>query len=210
MDLDPMGAVEDAKGARDEQDAAARSASDRRKSFLNNLVAITVALLATFLGICHIKDDNIVQAMQQAQADRIDNWSYYQARNIREEIANSTVVQLKLQAAAAPARLQKDYSNQIAAYTKIASEQHEKKEEQKKAAEDAEKMYDAKNIHDDQFDLADAQIAIAISLLALTSLTQKRWLYTLALVPTVFGVLMGLAGLLGWGLHPTWLTNLLS
>ncbi len=57
MDLDPMGAVEDAKGDQDGQDAKARTADDRRKSHLNNLVAITVALLATFLGICHIKDD---------------------------------------------------------------------------------------------------------------------------------------------------------
>ena len=31
-------------------------------------------LLATFMGICKVKDDNIVQAMQQAQADKIDNY----------------------------------------------------------------------------------------------------------------------------------------
>ena len=54
---------------------------------LNRRVAVTVALLATFMGVCKIKDDNIVQGMQQAQADKIDHWSYYQARNVREEIA---------------------------------------------------------------------------------------------------------------------------
>ena len=43
--------------------------------------------LATFLGVCKVKDDNIVQAMQQAQADRLDHWNFYQARNIREEVA---------------------------------------------------------------------------------------------------------------------------
>ena len=35
-----------------------------------------MALLATFMGVCKVKDDNIVQAMQQAQTDRIDHWSY--------------------------------------------------------------------------------------------------------------------------------------
>ncbi len=30
--------------------------------------AITVAILATFMGICKVNDDNIVQAMRQAQA----------------------------------------------------------------------------------------------------------------------------------------------
>ena len=34
---------------------------------LNSFIAITIALLATFMGICKVKDDNIVQAMQQAQ-----------------------------------------------------------------------------------------------------------------------------------------------
>ena len=77
-------------------------------------------------------------------------------------------------------------------------------------AKQADKTYDAKNYHDDQFDLSDAQIAIAISLLAVTSLTQKRWLFGVAMIPTFFGVLMGLAGLLGWHIHPDWLTNLLS
>jgi hypothetical protein len=58
--------------------------------------------------------------------------------------------------------------------------------------------------------MADAALSIAISLLAVTALTQKRWLYFLALVPTFFGVLMGLAGLLGWALHPDAIARMLS
>ena len=53
-------------------------------------------------------------------------------------------------------------------------------------------------------------LALAISLLAVTALTQKRWLFVLAMVPTGFGVVMGLAGLLGWSIHPNLLTRLLS
>ena len=41
-------------------------------------------------------------------------------------------------------------------------------------------------------------------------LTHKPWLYWLALLPTVGGVVMGLAGLLGWHLHPDALSRLLS
>ena len=48
------------------------------------------------------------------------------------------------------------------------------------------------------------------ALLAMTALTHKRWLYWVALVPTVGGVVMGLAGLLGWHLHPDALARLLS
>ena len=47
-------------------------------------------------------------------------------------------------------------------------------------------------------------------MLALTALTHKQWLYWLALVPTALGMLMGLAGLLGWRLHSELLARLLS
>jgi hypothetical protein len=82
--------------------------------------------------------------------------------------------------------------------------------QQQADADKADKTYNDLNVHDDQFDLSDVMLALAISMLAMTALTQKRWLYFLALVPTFFGVLMGLAGLLGWNLHPDALTRLLS
>ena len=56
--------------------AAHTNAEHRARGRLNTLVAITVALLATFMGVCKVKDDNLVQAMQQAQADLIDHWRY--------------------------------------------------------------------------------------------------------------------------------------
>ena len=77
-------------------------------------------------------------------------------------------------------------------------------------AEQDQKTYDALNYRDDQFDLADALAAIAISLLAMTSLTQKRWLYATALVPTAIAVVMGLAGLFEWHLHSDTIARLLS
>jgi hypothetical protein len=47
-------------------------------------------------------------------------------------------------------------------------------------------------------------------MLAVASLTQLPWLYLLALLPSCFGVVMGLAGLVGWGLHPDVLVKLLT
>ena len=201
MEIDPLETVRSA-------DSGENTLAQSRK--LNACVAITVALLATFMAICKVKDDNIVQAMQQAQANKLDHWNFYQARNIREEIAKGTLLQLRLAAPSQPASEQANYQKAIAQYEQLAADQAKKKEEQKTLAEQDQKDYDAANFHDDQFDLADALLAIAISLLAVTALTQLWWLYFLTLVPTVFGVLMGLAGLLGWGIHPTALIQLLS
>lgn len=200
MDINPL----DIAVSPDEPTKAAKP------SRLNPAVAIAVALLATFMGICKVKDDNIVQAMQQAQADKIDHWAFYQARNLREEVAKSTLVQLRLQAADKPKERQADYQEAIAQYEKLAKEQAAKKEELRLQAVADQANYDALNFRDDQFDLSDALIAIAISLLAITSLTQLWWLYGLSLVPAGFGVLMGLSGLVGWAFHPTSLIKLLS
>ncbi len=203
MDPDPMQFVE-------EDDAETKEAGVKKtKAHLNTMVAISVALLATFMGICKVKDDNIVQAMQQAQADKIDNYSWYQARNIREEVAKATVAQLTAQAAASP-QAKSVIDEQIKVYQAIAQEQADKKKIQQADADKADQTYNELNYHDDQFDLSDAMLALAISLLAVTALTQKRWLFALAMFPTAFGVLMGLAGLFGWHIHPNSLTRLLS
>lgn len=177
---------------------------------LNATVAITVALLATFMGICKVKDDNINQSMQQAQANRVDHWAFYQARNMREEVAKATVVQLKLAAAGRPAVEQTDYQLAIKQYETLALEQERKKAEAKADAENDQKTYDAANFKDDQFDLSDTLLAIAISLLAVTALTQLWALYFVALAPTAFGMLMGMSGLAGWTIHPNALIALLS
>ncbi len=202
MDIDPMESATNA----DEASAA----GDRARGRLNSRVAITVALLATFLGVCKVKDDNIVQAMQQAQADKLDHWNFYQARNIRQEVAAAAATQLKLAAAGASAAQQDGYRAAIASYEALVLDQAKKKEELRLQAEQDQKTYDALNYRDDQFDLADALIALAISLLALTALTHKPWLYWLALLATAGGVVMGLAGLIGWHLHPDALARLLS
>ena len=207
MDPDPMQYVEDNE---DDKKVTSKDAAAAARSRLNTMVAISVALLATFMGICKVKDDNIVQAMQQAQADKIDSYAWYQARNIREEVANSTVAQLKaLQASASP-QAQSVITEQIKTYQALAQDQNEKKKVQQADADNADRNYNELNFHDDQFDLSDAMLAIAISLLAVTALTQKRWLFFIAMVPTFFGVFMGLAGILGWHIHPNVLTRLLS
>lgn len=200
MDIDPLEMVEDDDGEDDKDGKDDEHKSHKR---LNAAVAVAVALLATFMGICDVKDDNIVQGMQAAQADKIDYWGYYQARNLREEVARATIVQLRLQADGVPAERRPAYEAAIKDYEKLAADQNKKKDELKTQAEQAQKNYDALNFRDDQFDLSKASIAIAISLLAVAALTQLWWLYFLSLLPAVFGVVMGIAGLTAGSLHPT-------
>ncbi len=200
MDVDPLEAART-----DDTDPAAGP-----HGRLNAMVAVAVAIIATFMGICNVKDGNIVQAMQQAQADKIDAWDFYQARNIREEVMHATAAELGALSATVPAAGRAAFDTVAARYRILADEQARKKDAVKADAEAAQKRYDEFNYHDDQFDLADAMLAIAISLLAITSLTHKRWLFAAAMVPSAIGFVMGLAGLLGWRIHSDLIARLLS
>lgn len=200
MDLDPKDLIDRAADARKEASAAR----------LNAAVAVTVAVLATFMGICKVKDDNIVQAMQQAQADKLDHWAYYQARTVRADVAEAAVTQLELaRAGVAPAQAPA-YDQAIASARAKAADQLKKRDELKAQAEADQQAYDALNYRDDQFDLSDALLAIAIALLAVTALTKLWPLFFVSLVPTFFGVLMGVAGLAALPIHPDSLIKLLS
>ena len=205
MEIDPV----DLAQADDDNGGA----KDKAKSRLNAMVAITVALLATFMGICKVKDDNIVQAMQQAQADKIDNWGFYQAKNTQSKLFHTQAQEMQLQALSQTGSAKEFAAKAAADFEKTAQHEDSEKGDIRKKAEDSDKQYDALNYHDDQFDLSDTLLALSISLLAVTSLTQKRFLFVIAMVPTVAGVYLGICGLFGltgpWT-HPDALIKLLS
>lgn len=200
MSIDPLELAEDEK---DEK-------KDKAKSTLNAMVAVTIALLATFMGVCKVKDDNIVQAMQQSQADRIDQWGYRQAKNTQAKIYEVSAAQFKAQSLSATGAAKAELEKLATQFDKRNKDELSKVAEGDKAAKKAEDDYNSSNYRDDQFDLSDTLMAIAISMLAVTALTGKRWLYWIALVPTALGVLMGVAGLFSLKIHPDAITNLLS
>jgi len=70
MDPDPMQFVE--------EDNDKKKRKPGVKVHLNTWVAISVALLATFMGICKVKDDNIVQPCNRPKPKDFDNYSWYQ------------------------------------------------------------------------------------------------------------------------------------
>jgi DNA repair ATPase RecN len=183
------------------------------ESKFNGLIALFVAVMATFMALCNVKDGNVVQAMQQDQAKAIDQWAYYQAKGTKQHIAENTAellqVQLDMTAGLKPQQLAK-VETKIREQKILAEKYGEEKNQIKKEAEQAAKDYDALNVHDDQFDFAEACLSIAIALAGITALTKKRWLFALAVGLGALGVLFGLAGFLHWQLHSDLMTKLLG
>lgn len=179
--------------------------AEAKDKALNRKVAITVVALSVFMGLCGIKDGNIVQAMQAAQSSSVDRWNEYQATRTKlhlDQASRDQLVALAPDAGrAAPvlAGLDRDITKYTIETPRLANEA--------KAQGD---LYDALNVHDDQFDASDAAVSTAISIAAVAALAESGWLLWAAWTFGAFGVVMGLAGFLGWSLHPTILSNLLG
>ncbi len=132
MDIDPLELADDNEETK-----------DKAKSRLNAMVAITIALLATFMGICKVKDDNICQAMQQAQAKSLDAWGTFHAKSTEAKLLDAAATELELSSAnpkAAPA---------IKRFRAKQAEQLKEKDEWQKTAQGAQTDYDSLNYRDD-------------------------------------------------------------
>ena len=189
------------------------AAAAGRESRLNAIVALSVAIIATMMALGNIKDGNIGQAMAQAQSSAVDTWAQYQSKSTKQNIAEATLVQIMLQrdvAVGLKPEQRAMIDRQIADYQQRVKRYETEKGEIRKQAEAHQREYDELNIHDDQFDLSEAALSVAIAVLGVTALTQKRWLLVIGLVFATIGLVFSLAGFLNLSLHPTALTGLFS
>ncbi len=194
-------------------DTIAEAVEKADGSRINTIVAISVAITATFIALCNVKDGNIVQAMTQEQAHEVDAWAYYQSKSTKENMAQSALDQLQLQRDLAvdpspEARALMD--KKLAEYAARVKHYETDKLAIEKTAQGHKTEYDRLNFHDDQFDMAEALMSIAIALFGVTALTQRRSLLVTAGVFAALGALMGLAGFMGLGIHPNFLASILS
>ncbi|HEX2748999.1 MAG TPA: DUF4337 domain-containing protein [Verrucomicrobiales bacterium] len=189
---------------------ASESASESR---LNNRVALMVSLSATFMALCNVKDGNVVQAMQTSQTEKLDQWSYFQAKSTKQVIANNAKEMVMLQMETQPG-LTPEAKNLLSEKVKKYEEQIVRYEGEKadimKKAEGFQEEYDEMNTHDDQFDMAEACLSVGIALAGVAALAKRNALFIVGSVFAGFGFVLGLAGFFKWNLHPEWLARLLT
>src|SRR5438067_5129470 len=84
---------------------------------LSSIVALLVALSATFGALASVKDRNITLRMNQAQAKSIDTWNYYQAKSMKQNLAEATLDELgAMQKSAAVDERIANYKKQVTRY----------------------------------------------------------------------------------------------
>jgi hypothetical protein len=175
---------------------------------LNKLVAATVVILTVFMAISKVKDDNIVQAMQKAKSESVDAWAEYQSTRVKLHVDENGLAALRLLESmgvdkALATKQAAEYEADIKKYQARSTETMAK-------AKKLEAEYDRLNFRDDQFDMSDAFLSIAIALAAVASLTDAFWLLGVAWGSGALGLMFGGAGFLGLNLRPEWLSQLLG
>ena len=176
---------------------------------LNDTIAVTVVILTVFLAICKVKDDNINQAMQKAQSASVDAWAEYQSTRVKLHVDENGLSTLRLLETAGT--IDKTLATkQGAEYEADIKKYEERSKETRAKAEALEKEYDRLNSRDDQFDVSEAFISIAIAVAAVAALVDLWWLLYLAWGSGAIGIIFGLAGFAGIALRAQWLVTLLG
>ncbi len=174
------------------------SDEDKANERANNLVALTIAILAAFVAVTAIKGSNLEQQMQQAQAERNNSWAWYQAVRVREDMATYQLANLQREARTrSNASLQAEITEQVAEVGRV----RERKDEVQARAIGAEADFARLSTFDDQYDISSALISIAMAILAVCLLIRARWLFWFSLGPALIGIAFGTTAMLQIAIH---------
>ena len=163
---------------------------------LQRRIAVAVAVVAVLMGLATVQSGNVSQAMQLALVRSADYWNWYQSDKIRHEICRYALAQSENLADTVPADRAARLQPRLAEMRSQLKRQREKMEQSRVNAERHDLALQKLSQRDDQLDLAEAAFSIAMALLAMASLTLRRWLFRLALTPVFLGLLAGLASFL--------------
>jgi hypothetical protein len=197
-------------------DSVNEAVEKARENPSNAIVALLVAVTATFMALCNVKGGNVGQAMALDQSKAADGWAYYQAKSTKQSLAEAMADQLTVQrallpaGAATPDKARALLDEKIAGYLAAVQRYEQEKQAIKKTAEGYEADYERLNIQDDQFDMAEALMSIAVALFGITALTGKRAMLITAIVFASVGGVLGIAGFAGWKLHPSVLARIIG
>ena len=185
-----------------------RAESQAAETFRNR-AALLIATLAAVLAVGGLGGGNATDDMIGNNIKASDTWAFYQAKNVRQTMYEIEAEKLKgelgagsvpaPERAAAEARL-KDYEATVARYDSEPDPSDASKGEGKKELSAQAKAYEAAfeeaSARDNNFDLAEVALQLALVLGSVAILAVNRWILGLSLALGVVGSLLTLNGFL--------------
>ena len=158
---------------------------------LSQQVAIFTAILATLGAIVsylggHTQNEALYYKNEAVYYRSLasDQWAYYQAKGIKEALAQS-----ELASATDPKRIA-DIKDNLKRYADEKADSTQKAKDFEAKSDEANRHAEHSLHPHEKLAMAITLIQIAISAASITALTRKKWLFGLALLSAAGGVLM--------------------
>jgi hypothetical protein len=185
-----------------------RAENEAAETFRNR-AALLIATLAAVLALGGLGGGNATDDMIGNNIKASDTWAFYQAKNVRQTLYEIEAEKLEAQLAAgsiapaerasAEARL-KDYEATVARYDSEPDPKDPSRGEGKKElaarAKTFEAAFDEASARDNNFDLAEVALQLALVLGSVAILAVNRWILGLSLALGIVGSLLTLNGFL--------------
>ncbi|MGA7564243.1 MAG: DUF4337 domain-containing protein [Desulfobaccales bacterium] len=170
----------------------------KAKSFTRRVALIT-GIFAVILAISHLGGDMATKEMLMAQQQASDQWAFYQAKNIRENIDRNqkTILTLNLlEKDALKPEVRQRYEEELRQVTADEGRYAAEKDEIEKEARHLEQERDLYRSKDPYFEYAEVLLAIAIVMSSIAILASSRMALSMALVSAGLGTLLAANGFL--------------
>jgi hypothetical protein len=147
-------------------------------------VSLTMAVLAVLVAVASLLGHRAHTEEVVLQAKSSDQWSYYQAKNIRQHEDELFVAG---NGAGGAAGVREKYAQEAERYKKEKDEIQEK-------ARDLEREVEVERKRADRYDLAEVFLEIGLVITSITLLSGKRIFWYLGIVMSVVGVVVTAMG----------------
>ena len=172
---------------------------EKKGSPFTKRVALTTAIFAVVLAITSLGGSNAMKEMLLAQQQASDQWSFYQAKVMREHLYRQQKQRLELdllEKEALKPEVKARYEALLRETDKEAARYGLEKKDIKKGAEHLEHERDINRNKDPYFDYAEVLLQIAIVMASISILAHSRSIFAFAMVAAVLGALFSLNGFL--------------
>ena len=161
-------------------------------------VALTTAIFAVLLAISSLGGSHAMKEMLLAQQQSSDQWSFYQAKVLREHLYRNQKLRLEIDLIERGSGMKPEVKGRVEGLLKKTAEEEarynaEKKEIEKEARE-LEHERDVNRNKDPYFEYGEVLLQIAIVMASVSILSGSRPVYYFAIISACLGALSSLNG----------------
>ena len=167
---------------------------ERGETAFGRRAALTTAIYAIVLSIASLGGNNTVKEMLLSQQQSSDQWSFYQAKVIREHLYRGQKLRLEADLAERDASLKPAAREKLEGLLRRLDEEEKRygaeKKDIEKAAKDLEHTRDGYALRDPYFLIAEALLQIAIVMASVSILARSGLIFSFSLGLALIGAVL--------------------